>query len=105
MSNKKLHRVNNKRMICGVCTGLADYFNIDVTIVRIIFVLISVFKGVGLLMYILCAILMPADMDEDIIIDAEVKDADEEPAKKTKKSSGKTAPHSDAEFDSYFKSK
>ena len=43
---KKLYRSRNNRMIAGVCAGLADYFGIDPTIVRIIFVIL-VFAGLG----------------------------------------------------------
>lgn len=54
---KRLVRKN--KMILGVCGGLGDYFNIDPTIVRILFVLAFLGLGAGLLLYIIMAIIMP----------------------------------------------
>ena len=45
--------------ICGVCYGLAEYFGIDVTIIRFIWVIAILFYGVGLIPYIILAIIMP----------------------------------------------
>lgn len=46
-------------MVSGVCLGLSDYFGIDVTILRFIWVIAILFYGVGLLPYIILAIIMP----------------------------------------------
>ena len=46
-------------MICGVCGGIGEYFNIDPTIIRLIFVLFVFGVGSGLLAYIVAAIIMP----------------------------------------------
>ena len=46
-------------MISGVCLGISDYFGIDVTILRFIWVIAILFYGVGLLPYIILAIIMP----------------------------------------------
>ena len=59
MSTKKLYRNTNQQMIAGVCSGLADYFNLDVTVVRLIFVLLFFLGGNGILIYILLWILTP----------------------------------------------
>jgi len=59
MSTKKLYRNTNKQMIAGVCSGLADYLNLDLTVVRLIFVLLFFLGGHGLLIYILLWILTP----------------------------------------------
>ncbi len=58
---KKLKRSNNK-MIAGVCGGIAEYFGWDPTIVRIIYVLLSIFSAgfPGVLAYIILWIVMPA---------------------------------------------
>ena len=56
---KKLYRVTEGKMICGVCTGLAEYLNMDVTVVRLICVLIGLFTGAGILAYFIAAIIMP----------------------------------------------
>ncbi len=56
---KKLYRDENRKVIAGVCAGLADYFSIDVTIVRLLFVLTLILKGSGTLAYIVLWIVMP----------------------------------------------
>ena len=56
---KKLYRSRENRMIAGVCGGLAEYFNIDPTIVRLIFVLVGLAGGPGLVLYIILAIIVP----------------------------------------------
>lgn len=58
MSNKKLYKSADKKL-CGVCGGIAEYFGIDPTIVRVIWALLVCFAGTGLLAYIICAIVMP----------------------------------------------
>lgn len=52
---------NQNRMIFGVCGALGDYFNIDPTILRILFLLSIVFYGSGLLLYLILAIVIPAN--------------------------------------------
>ena len=59
MENKRLYKSDVNCMICGVCGGIAEYFNIDPTLIRIIWVILSCFWGAGLLAYFLCAIIMP----------------------------------------------
>ena len=59
--NKKLHKVYEGKMLCGVCNGIADYFDIDVTLVRVGWILISLAGGSGLIAYILCALVMPSN--------------------------------------------
>lgn len=56
---KKLFRSETDKMVGGVCGGLAQYFNIDSTIVRLIFVLIVVYGGTGLVVYVILWIVMP----------------------------------------------
>lgn len=58
---KKLYRSQTDKMISGVCGGLADYFNIDSTFVRAIFVVLVFLNGIGLLLYILLAIITPTE--------------------------------------------
>ncbi len=58
MEEKKLRRSSDK-MIAGVCAGLAEYFGIDPVIVRILFVLLALAGGPGLLLYIILWIIMP----------------------------------------------
>lgn len=57
--NKRLHKVSRGKMIDGVCAGFAEYLNIDPTIVRLIWVLLSMCYGGGVLLYIIAMIIMP----------------------------------------------
>ena len=61
---KKLYRSRENQMIGGVCGGIAHYFNIDPTIVRLIFVAILLVLGTGLLAYIVAWIIIPLDPNE-----------------------------------------
>ena len=56
---KKLYRVMEGKQIAGVCTGLAEYFQMDVTTVRLLTVLAALFTGIGLIAYIVCAFVIP----------------------------------------------
>lgn len=59
-TSNRLYRSNTDKVIGGVCGGLADYLNIDPVIVRILFVLLAVFGGSGVLAYIILWIVIPA---------------------------------------------
>ena len=58
---KRLYRSQTDRMIWGVCGGLAKYFDIDPTIIRIIFVVLIFANGLGILAYIILAIVVPLE--------------------------------------------
>lgn len=58
---KKLYRSQSDRMLAGVCGGLGAYFGIDSTILRILFVLLTVFVGGGFIVYILLWIFIPQE--------------------------------------------
>ena len=61
MDKKKLYRTEGKdKMLCGVCGGLAEYFDLDPTIVRVLWAVITAFAGFGLVLYIICALIVPA---------------------------------------------
>lgn len=57
--DKRLYRSRESRMIAGVCGGLAEYFDMDPTIVRLIVVVAALVAGSGLLAYILAWIIIP----------------------------------------------
>ena len=110
---KKLKKSNNK-VICGVCGGVASYFNIDPTIVRILVVILSCIWGSGIIIYIAAALIMPPadnqDLSGDDVDNLKSANVNGESGTKASKSSSKATeksgddvPHSDAEFDSYFK--
>ncbi len=69
-SNKKLCRSDNK-ILAGVCAGLADYFDLDPTVVRVVYAALSVFSAgfPGLLLYIIMAVIMPSATHSDDFID------------------------------------
>jgi phage shock protein C len=56
---RKLYRSRTDRQLAGVCGGLADYFGVDATVVRVLFVLMALAGGPGLILYIILALLIP----------------------------------------------
>ena len=56
---KKLYKSNQNKMLDGVCGGIAEYFGIDPTVVRLLWVLFSLMGGSGILAYIIAAIIIP----------------------------------------------
>lgn len=58
MEQKKLYKSRTNRMLCGVCGGLAEYLNLDATIIRLLFAIL-ILTGVSVLFYIAAAIIMP----------------------------------------------
>ena len=75
MSEKRLVRSQDDKMFLGVSGGIADYFGIDPAIVRIGFVLLTLFHGWGLILYFILAIIMP---QEESPISAKANAFDEE---------------------------
>lgn len=57
--DKRLYKSNSDKMLCGVCGGIAEYFNIDPTLVRLGLVIFSLAGGSGVLAYIIAAIIVP----------------------------------------------
>ncbi len=57
MREKKLYKSADKK-VCGVCGGIAEYFGIDPTVVRLVYVILVMFSGIGILPYIIAAIIM-----------------------------------------------
>ncbi len=56
---RKLYRSRTQRMVAGVCGGLAEYFNIDTTVIRVLFLVLTLFGGSGLVIYLVMWILVP----------------------------------------------
>ena len=56
---RKLYRSQTQHMIAGVCGGLAEYFNIDATVMRVLFLILAVFGGSGVVIYLVMWILVP----------------------------------------------
>lgn len=59
MNEKKLYKSSTDKKLAGVCGGIAEYFNIDSTLVRLGWVVFSLLGGSGLLAYIIAAIIVP----------------------------------------------
>ena len=55
---KKLYRSNINKMLCGVCGGMAEYFDLDPTLMRVLWIILGL-AGPGVIAYIICAFLIP----------------------------------------------
>ncbi|MBC5688665.1 PspC domain-containing protein [Mediterraneibacter sp. NSJ-55] len=60
MGTKKLYRSRTNKMLCGVCGGIGEYFNVDPTLIRLLFVIFGC-TGSGVLAYIIAAIVIPQE--------------------------------------------
>lgn len=60
MNGKKLYRSESGRMLCGVCAGIAEYFGLDPTLIRLAWAFLCCFGGTGILAYIIAAIIIPS---------------------------------------------
>ena len=67
---KKLYRSKTNKMLLGVCAGIAEYFSIDPTVVRVATAIASIFFFPTVIAYIVCAFVIPEKPDGEII-DAE----------------------------------
>ena len=63
---KRLFRSRTDRFIAGVCGGIADYFQIDGNIVRILFIILGFMGGIGIILYIAGLIILPENPDEEV---------------------------------------
>ncbi|KUO60588.1 hypothetical protein APF79_02055 [bacterium BRH_c32] len=61
---ERIFRARKNKIVAGVCSGLGEYFNIDPVIVRILFVVLTVMNGIGILVYILLWIMVPEESFE-----------------------------------------
>ena len=58
-ASRKLYRSKTNRQIAGVCGGLAEYFNVDAILIRVLFVLLAVLGGSGVVLYVAMWIIVP----------------------------------------------
>lgn len=112
---KRLCKSRKNRKIEGVCGGIAEYFNIDATIIRLVWLAAILLKGAGFILYLIAAIVMPvadenaeASEKDDInnMKSANINDEEktaESSEKRTGSGSDSQAPHSDEEFEKFFK--
>ncbi len=59
MDMKRLVKSNQNRIFCGVCGGIAEYFNIDATVIRLVWALFCFAGGSGVLAYVIAAVIIP----------------------------------------------
>lgn len=69
MATKKLYKSRSNRVICGACGGIGEYFNIDPTLVRLIWIILIFCFGTGILAYIIAALIIPEIPDGETIIE------------------------------------
>lgn len=101
---KRLYKSKDKK-IAGVCGGVADFFNIDPTFIRLIMCILTIISwGTGIIIYIIAALIMP-DRNLDSYDDVDnLKSANVDgKIKKTNTSNKNTDVHSNEDFDEYFK--
>ncbi|HEY5396502.1 MAG TPA: PspC domain-containing protein [Trebonia sp.] len=67
---KRLLRPREGRMLAGVCVGLADYFGVDVNLVRLGFGIFTVFWGLGALIYVLAWVVLPEEGETSSILES-----------------------------------
>jgi phage shock protein C len=67
---KRLLRPREGRMLAGVCVGLADYFGVDVNLVRLGFGVFTVFYGLGILVYLIAWAILPEEGEDSSILES-----------------------------------
>lgn len=65
------HRSRTDRIIFGVCGGLAKHYDLDATLIRILFILLALANGAGIILYLILAVIMPVEPGEEIKLDRE----------------------------------
>ncbi len=63
---KRLYRSKVDRIFAGICGGFAEYFNVDVTIVRIIWLVLAFFQGIGIVLYLVCLFVMKENPEQSV---------------------------------------
>jgi phage shock protein C len=81
---RKLYRSSSDRIISGVCGGLAEHFEIDPTLVRVIFIVLALMSGVGVIIYLALALLVPSEGKEEKSPKETIKEGAEEIGQKAK---------------------
>ena len=85
---KKLYRSKKDHMIAGVCGGIAEYFDVDTTLIRLLTVLFVLLGGAGVAVYIIAWIIIPKNPEE---VSDDKLDKREEPKEKIKKEAEEVA--------------
>ena len=64
---RRLRRSSRDKTVAGICGGFGEYFNVDPTLVRVLWILAVLLGGTGLLLYVILWIVMPLDGDPDLV--------------------------------------
>ena len=64
-NSKKLYRAGKGHVIGGVCAGFADYFSVDVALVRILWLVLTLVNGIGAIAYLVCLVLIPKNPEHE----------------------------------------
>ncbi len=67
---KRLYRRPEGRIVAGVCTGLAAYFGVDVTLIRLAFAVLTIFGGFGVLLYVVAWAVVPEEDEKESIVES-----------------------------------
>lgn len=59
--DKRLYRMKEGKMVCGVCAGIAKYYNLDPTVVRVVWAVASCFYFAGVIAYVAAALIIPEE--------------------------------------------
>ena len=70
---KKLYKSNKNKMIDGVCAGIAEYFSLDPTLVRLGAIVLTCLGGSGILAYIICCVVIPRDPGSTYSLESDSK--------------------------------
>jgi phage shock protein PspC (stress-responsive transcriptional regulator) len=67
---KRLLRIRHGRIVAGVCAGLGAYFGVDVNLVRLAFGVLTVFYGLGILLYLIAWLILPEEGEDGSIVES-----------------------------------
>ena len=73
IKSKKLYRSRTDRIIAGVCGGLGEYFDTNSNIIRLIFILLVFFHGLGVILYVILLIIVPLKPGKEVSVNREEK--------------------------------
>lgn len=85
MVQKKLTRSKKDKIIAGVCGGLGEYFEVDPTIIRLVFVILTIWGGVGVIIYIIAFFVLPESAEEKAVKNEKLEEKVEKVAYDIKK--------------------
>jgi phage shock protein PspC (stress-responsive transcriptional regulator) len=70
---KRLYRSSKGQMVAGVCTGLGEYLNVDANLIRLGFAVLTIFGGLGILLYLIAWVILPEEGQDTSIAENMLK--------------------------------